>query len=97
MVENDAQGKLVGYKPGKSIQLVRNPNWDESTDYRPAYLDEILMRTNATDANVSGRQVLQGQNMIARHQPAGEGAQAGRQRRRTSSSRSRPVASATSR
>ena len=53
MVENDAQGKLdVGYKAGKSIELVRNPNWDASKDFRPAYLDEILMRTNATDANV---------------------------------------------
>ena len=63
MVENDSEGKLVGYKPGKSIQLVRNPNWDASKDFRPAYLDEILLRTNATDANVSGRQVLQGQNL----------------------------------
>ena len=42
MVENDAQGKLIGYKPGKSIHLVRNPNWDKDTDFRPAYLDEIL-------------------------------------------------------
>jgi peptide/nickel transport system substrate-binding protein len=63
MVENDAQGKLVGYKAGKSIHLVRNPNWDKSKDYRPAYLDEILIRTNATDANVAGRQVLQGQSL----------------------------------
>ena len=28
MVENDAEGKLIGCKAGKSIQLVRNPNWD---------------------------------------------------------------------
>jgi peptide/nickel transport system substrate-binding protein len=63
MVANDAQGKLTGYKAGKSIHLVRNPNWDKSTDFRPAYLDEILMRTNATDANVAGRQVLQGQGL----------------------------------
>ena len=64
MVANDAQGKLTGYKAGKSIQLVRNPNWDASKDFRPAYLDEILLRTNATDANVAGRQVLQGQNLV---------------------------------
>ena len=64
MVANDEQGKLTGYQAGKSIQLVRNPNWDKSLDFRPAYLDEILLRTNATDANVSGRQVLQGQNLI---------------------------------
>jgi peptide/nickel transport system substrate-binding protein len=66
MVENDQSGKLVGYKPGKSIKLVRNPNWDgEATgDYRPAYLDEIFMRTNATDANVAGRQVLEGSAQV---------------------------------
>jgi peptide/nickel transport system substrate-binding protein len=64
MVENDAQGKLVGYKAGKSIHLVRNPNWNKDADYRPAYLDEITLRTNATDANVAGRQVLQGQNLV---------------------------------
>jgi len=63
MVENDAKGNVVGYKAGKSIHLVRNPNWDKSKDFRPAYLDEILMRTNATDANVAGRQVLQGQGL----------------------------------
>jgi peptide/nickel transport system substrate-binding protein len=64
MVANDAKGKAVGWKPGKSIQLVRNPNWDASKDFRPAYLNEILLRTNSTDANVSGRQVLQGQNLV---------------------------------
>jgi peptide/nickel transport system substrate-binding protein len=64
MVENDAKGKLVGWKVGKSIHLVRNPNWDKSKDFRPAYLDEVLLRANATDANVSGRQVLQGQNLV---------------------------------
>jgi peptide/nickel transport system substrate-binding protein len=62
MVANNAQGKDTGWVPGKSIHLVRNPNWDKSKDFRPAYLDEIQLRTNATDANVSGRQVLQGQS-----------------------------------
>ncbi len=31
----------VGYVPGKSATLVRNPNWNAATDYRPAYLNEI--------------------------------------------------------
>jgi peptide/nickel transport system substrate-binding protein len=64
MVRNDAKGELVGYKAGKSIELVRNPNWDKSKDYRPAYVDEILIRTNASDAAVAARQVLAGSNMI---------------------------------
>ena len=64
MVANDAQGKLTGYSAGKSIRLVRNPNWNKDLDFRPAYLDEITLTTNATDANVAGRQVLQGQNLV---------------------------------
>jgi len=63
MVRNDAEGKLVGYKAGKSIELVRNPNWNKDADFRPAFLDEIFLRTNATDANVAGRQVLSGQGL----------------------------------
>lgn len=64
MVKNDAEGNTVGYKAGKSIDLVRNPNWDASTDYRPAYLDEVAIRTNASDANVASKQVLSGQSLL---------------------------------
>ena len=64
MVKNDSSGNAIGYKAGKSIDLVRNPNWDKSTDYRPAYLDEIFIRTNASDANVASKQVLNGQSML---------------------------------
>jgi peptide/nickel transport system substrate-binding protein len=64
MVANDAKGNLTGYKAGKSIDLVRNPNWNKDADSRPAYLDEIKLTTNATDANVAGRQVLSGQNLV---------------------------------
>ena len=35
MIKNDPKtGKLVGRSPGKSIQIVRNPNWSKATDYR---------------------------------------------------------------
>lgn len=64
MVKNDAKGNTVGYKAGKSIELVRNPNWDASTDYRPAYLDGVSIRTNASDANVASKQVLDGTSML---------------------------------
>ena len=63
MVRNDAKGNTVGYKAGTSIHLVRNPNWDKATDYRPAYLDEIRMTTNQTDAQVGAQQVLTGSHM----------------------------------
>jgi peptide/nickel transport system substrate-binding protein len=69
MVKNDASGNLVGYHPNSSIQLVRNPNWDRKTDYKPAYLDSILMRTNATDLDIASRQALQGSHMMTEDPP----------------------------
>ncbi|QEC46708.1 hypothetical protein FSW04_03320 [Baekduia soli] len=64
MIPNDSSGNLTGYKPGKSITMVRNPNWDPKTDYRPAYADSYFIRTNASDANVAARQVIDGSNML---------------------------------
>ena len=49
MVENDVLRELTGYQPGKTITMVRNPNWDPSTDYRPAYLDRIEIQEGFTD------------------------------------------------
>jgi peptide/nickel transport system substrate-binding protein len=69
MVRNDAKGNTVGYKAGTSIQLVRNPNWDKATDYRPAYLDEIRMTTNQSDASVGAQQVLTGSHMSLDQDP----------------------------
>jgi peptide/nickel transport system substrate-binding protein len=38
----ESQTPVAGYEPGKSIQLVRNPSYDPSTDgLRPAYPDAI--------------------------------------------------------
>ena len=57
----DSSGKVLGtgYQPGKSATLVRNPNWNASTDYRPAYLNQINISIGG-DPNVIGRQVLTG-------------------------------------
>ena len=39
-VPADEQTPVAGYEPGKSVQLVRNPNYDPATDgLRPAYPD----------------------------------------------------------
>jgi ABC-type transport system substrate-binding protein len=36
------QQPVSGYRPGRSLTLVRNPSWDQSTDaLRPAYVDRI--------------------------------------------------------
>ena len=64
MIENDASGKLTGYTPGNVIKLVRNPNWDESTDYKPAYVDSITIK-EGNDAQVASRQILEGSAMLS--------------------------------
>lgn len=71
MLKNDSSGKVlqVGYFPGKSATLVRNPNWDASKDFRPAYLNEIQIKIGGTNS-VIGRQVLEGTNIVENEPPA---------------------------
>src|SRR3954453_4591071 len=65
MVKNDAKtGKVTGRVPGKSIDIVRNPNWDKSTDYRPAYLDEIFIQEGNNDLTSAARRALEGSATI---------------------------------
>jgi peptide/nickel transport system substrate-binding protein len=60
MVKNNSSGKVVGRVPGKQIQIVRNPNWDAKTDYRPAYLDAVNIDEGNSDLTVASRRTLQG-------------------------------------
>ncbi len=71
MLKNNAAGKVlgIGYVPGKSATLVRNPNWNPKTDYRPAYLNEIDIKIGGTNT-VIGRQVLEGTNILENEPPA---------------------------
>jgi peptide/nickel transport system substrate-binding protein len=71
MLKNNAEGKVIGigYQPGKSATLVRNPNWSASTDFRPAYLNQINISIGG-DTNVIGRQVLEGSDMVQSDAPA---------------------------
>jgi peptide/nickel transport system substrate-binding protein len=65
MVKNDPKtGKVVGRVPGKSIDIVRNPNWDKSTDYRPAYLDEIKIEEGNDDLATAARRALSGSDTV---------------------------------
>ncbi len=64
MIENDQSGKITGYKPGAQIKLVRNPSWDASTDYKPAYLDSITI-DEGVDATVASNQILDGQSQVS--------------------------------
>jgi peptide/nickel transport system substrate-binding protein len=65
MIQADSKGKIqgIGYQPGKSETLVRNPNWNPKTDFRPAYLNEIKFSIGG-DATVIGQQVLKGQSSV---------------------------------
>jgi peptide/nickel transport system substrate-binding protein len=71
MLKASSSGKILGtgYQPGKSATLVRNPNWSASTDYRPAYLDQINVSIGG-DPEVIGRQVLEGSHMVQTDTPA---------------------------
>jgi len=64
MIENDSSGEAIGYQPGKEIHMVRNPNWDPETDFRPAYLDEVTVTEGFTDVNSATRKILQGDSQV---------------------------------
>jgi peptide/nickel transport system substrate-binding protein len=64
MISSDARGKAIGYEAGRRIHLVRNPNWDKTTDYKPAYLDEIEMPQGNDDTTIASRRVVEGHGML---------------------------------
>jgi peptide/nickel transport system substrate-binding protein len=64
MVENDEQGNLTGHTPGKEIILVRNPNWDASTDFRPAFVDRIEVREGFEDTQTATLRILKGDSQV---------------------------------
>jgi len=66
MIENDPKtGELTGYTPNKEIHLVRNPNWEASeADFRPAYLDEIIIQEGFADTVSASKKVLDGSAMV---------------------------------
>jgi peptide/nickel transport system substrate-binding protein len=65
MIRTDAQGNLVGYRAGRRIDIVRNPNWDPATDFRPARLDAIVIRSGNTNFVRASRRILRGSSMLS--------------------------------
>jgi peptide/nickel transport system substrate-binding protein len=55
---------IKSYQIGKSMVLVRNPNWDAKTDNRPAYADEVDFTLGNEDTTVAARQILNGKSMV---------------------------------
>jgi peptide/nickel transport system substrate-binding protein len=62
MIKNDKSGNVsgVGYIAEQKIQLVRNPNWKASTDFRPAYADQVVFSEGYEDPTVLARKILAG-------------------------------------
>jgi peptide/nickel transport system substrate-binding protein len=71
MLAADSAGRVLGtgYVPGRSLRLVRNPNWRAANDDRPAYLDELEWRIGGTPG-VLGRQVLDGEGLMLADTPS---------------------------
>jgi peptide/nickel transport system substrate-binding protein len=59
MIQNNKSGTLTGYKPNRTIILVRNPNWNAKTSWRPAYADKIVFK-EGFDPTVGTKQILTG-------------------------------------
>jgi peptide/nickel transport system substrate-binding protein len=71
MLKNNAEGKVlgIGNVPGQSATLVRNPNWNASTDFRPACLSEIDIKIGGGDVTDS-RLALEGEDVVESTPPA---------------------------
>jgi peptide/nickel transport system substrate-binding protein len=65
VVNPNCSGKLTGYTPGKEIVLVRNPNWDPNTDFRPAYADSITIQEGFTDPTQASQKILSGSDQLS--------------------------------
>ncbi len=65
MLKNNAAGNVldIGYTPGKSAILVRNPNWKANTDFRPACLDEIDIKIGGA-SSILAEQTLEGTDVV---------------------------------
>ena len=51
-------------EPGERIELVRNPNWNPSTDFRPAYLDRITIEEGGRDLERMMDRTLSGSRIL---------------------------------
>jgi peptide/nickel transport system substrate-binding protein len=62
MIKASSSGNIngVGYQPNKLIELVRNPNWDSSTDYRLGCVDQVLFKEGYQDPTVMTKTILSG-------------------------------------
>ena len=55
---------ISNYQPGKQITLLRNPNYTAGSDFRPAYVDKIVVQEGFTDTNSAVTKILTGSSMV---------------------------------
>ena len=65
VTSTNCSGKLTGYSPGKEIDLVRNPNWTQGQDFRPAYLDNITFQEGFSDPTSASSKILSGSDQVS--------------------------------
>ena len=63
MVKGDAQGDVTGFQPQQHLDLVRNPQYANVGDFRPAFLDAIDFSSGNDDTAVATRRILSGEDM----------------------------------
>jgi peptide/nickel transport system substrate-binding protein len=55
---------ISNYSPGKQIVLVRNPNYTAGSDFRPAFVDKVVVQEGFSDTNSAISKILTGSDMI---------------------------------
>jgi len=55
---------VSSYSAGKTITLSRNPNYTAGSDFRPAYVNQIVVQEGFTDTNSAVRKILTGSSMV---------------------------------
>ena len=54
---------ISNYQAGKQITLLRNPNYTAGSDFRPAYVDKIVVQEGFEDTNSAVQKILTGSDM----------------------------------
>jgi peptide/nickel transport system substrate-binding protein len=70
MVEANDAGELTGYEPGRRIVIVRNRDYVNAGDFRPAFADGYDIRAGYDDAGTASRRILMGQSLIGGDPPS---------------------------
>jgi peptide/nickel transport system substrate-binding protein len=65
MVESKPDGTLTGYTPGRRISLVRNPQYADVGDFRPAFLDAVEFQSGNDDTAIATRRILSGESLAS--------------------------------